>query len=239
MRSIFLILIIVKFLSFVSATEICEKVVFKGKEELLFKLSFLRFTVGEERVSIEEREKDYLIKSFTKSSLFFFYKVNNKLASYISKDSFLPYYFEKDIHEGRTRNFTYIHYSHPSSTLTYAIVHQKIPSFKVSTITLKSPVLDFNSLIYYLRSKGLACNKELNIVLLTSLSPKECTIKVREVAPIYSPLFKRYIPVYKAYDQNNSVIIWFSKEPPYFPIQMKIKISLGYIKAKLVKVENK
>ncbi len=238
-RTIFLITI----LMFTLTNTLASNKLFLVGEELIYTVKMLGLTVGEQKTVVISKltlneEEVFYINSITVSNNFLskFYKLNDKIDTYLGTVDLLPRYIKKEIHEGKYN--CYITASINQGSLTATVSRQKTVDDQVQpeTYQLSRSTHDSVSVIYWLRNQHLNIGDVYNIDILgRELLP--VTIKVVKEEEIKVPLGK--FNTIKVEGKGYDIIVWFTKDSAHLPVKIALKTQGGYLQAFLKEIKNK
>ncbi|MBN1154074.1 DUF3108 domain-containing protein [candidate division KSB1 bacterium] len=173
------------------------------------------------------------IVSEARSSKFFstFFKVRDKVESYMDKDGIFSWRFEKHLREGNYRSDQYVDYDY---------FNQIAVTDKKDTLKIPRCIQDILSAFYYVRLLPLEVGKSIYIDNHTDrkLYPLEVKVLGKERVTVKAGTFDCIViePVLRSdaiFKQRGRLTIWLTDDSRRVPVQMKSKIIIGSITAEL------
>jgi hypothetical protein len=215
---------------------------FSVGEKLTFVIRYGIITAGSSTMSIPQITKIngnevYRIVTEARSSAFFsaFYKVRDRVESYIDRNGLFTWRFEKHLREGNYKADRYVEYDQVNG---WAISNKK------DTIQIPPCVQDILSSFYYIRTQKLEVGKSLFIDnhADNKLYPLEVKVHKKERIKVKAGEFDCVVvePILRAsglFKSKGRLIIWLTDDERKIPVQMKSKIFVGYITAELKEME--
>jgi len=232
--------------AYFDATQSIDRIVpnqaFKVGEKLTFIIRYGPIVAGSSTMAIPEivtinGSETYRIVTEAKSSAFFsaFFKVRDKVESYIDKDGLFTWRFEKHLREGNYRSERIIEYDQINGW----VINNNNDSLRIPPC-----VQDVLSSFYYVRTQQLEVGKSLFIDNHADdmLYPLEVKVHKKERVKVKAGEFDCVViePILRAsglFSHKGRLIIWLTDDERKIPVQMKSKIFIGYITAELEELE--
>ncbi len=207
-------------------------------EELIFSLEYgpIRAGTGAMKVlGIEEinGKECYHVVSEAKSSNFFsyFFKVDDRMDSYIDIHGIFSRKFEKRIREGKFTSDQVITYDQENN----------LAFFKGDSLKISSFVQDALSIFYYVRTQDLEVGKSIIVDSFTDgkLYPLEVAVLRIEEVEVEAGRFECFViePSFRGssvFGQKGKLKIWLTNDERKMIVLMKSKVPFGNIYAKLM-----
>ena len=211
-------------------------------EKLTFVIRYGPVVAGSSTMSIPEielinGEETYKIVTEARSSPFFstFYKVRDRVESYIDRDGLFTWRFEKYLREGKYRADRYVDYDQVNG---WAVTNKK------DSMRIPPCVQDILSSFYYIRTQELKVGKSLYIDnhADNKLYPLEVKVHKKERIKVKAGEFDCVVvePILRAsglFKSKGRLLVWLTDDERKIPVQMKSKIIVGYITAELKMME--
>lgn len=212
---------------------------FQVGEKLIYEVKILGIKAGRQTIKIDSKtklgqEEVYCIISETASSSFFslFYKVYDRIQTYIGVNDLLPRYIKADIHEGGRIRHTETQID--QSDLTAVVREESKPEKKLE-ITPKT--VDITSLIYYLRTKKFEVGDTFDLgIISTGSSVKflNTRVEIVERNTVRVPLGK-FTALLARENKDGRIGIWFSDDKLRLPLKIEATTPVGILSALLEK----
>ncbi|UCE06307.1 MAG: DUF3108 domain-containing protein [bacterium] len=211
-------------------------------EKLTFVIRYGPVVAGSSTMSIPavtniKGNKSYKIVTEARSSAFFstFYKVRDRVESYVDQDGLFSWRFEKHLREGKYRADQLVEYDHVNG---WAVSNKK------DTMKIPPCVQDILSSFYYVRTQELEVGRSLFIDnhADNKLYPLEIKVHKKERIKIRAGEFDCLVvePILRAtglFKSKGRLLVWLTDDERKIPVQMKSKIFIGYITAELKEME--
>lgn len=210
-------------------------------ERLVFELSWFKLKGGTAVMEISEEDvqgrRIYHVSSVTVSNKFVdtFYKVRDRVDSFIYADNLSSYRYKVHQEEGRFRRDKEISFDYSKGTATY------IKDQKASVHSIPSSVQDALSALYYLRTKKVTVGETetINVFEDKKLWQLEVQIlgkeKIQTPAGAFDTIMVKPILKFEGIFQNKGdVYIWLTDDNRRMPVRMRSKIKIGSISADLL-----
>ena len=215
---------------------------FEVGEKLTFAIRYGPVVAGYSTMSIPQITKikgneSYQIVTEARTSGFFsaFFKVRDRVESYIDRDGLFSWRFEKHLREGKYRDDQYVDYDHVNG---WAVSNKK------DTMRIPPCVQDILSSFYYIRTQKLEVGKSLFIDnhANNKLYPLEIKVHKKERVKVDAGEFDCVVvePILRAtglFKSKGRLLVWLTDDKRKIPVQMKSKIFIGYITAELREME--
>lgn len=210
-------------------------------EKLTFSIRWGIIRCGSSYMEVNEKIKlrgrdTYRIVTIARSAPFFdiFYKVRDRIESYIDVEKLYTVRYEKILREGKYKKDTTIIYDHK-----HKVAYENGYKFKIT-----EGIQDVLSSLYYLRTKNLEVGKNFEFDVGTGKKIWPLVVEVVRKEKIKVPLGKfntivviprlREEGIFKA---KGDLEIWLTDDERKIPVKMKSKIEFGTISAVLVKIK--
>jgi len=235
-----LILFLVFFLSLSAFS--AEIISINPGEKLIYRLKLFNFPIGRQEFKIEKsvQLKDhfvYPLSSQIKTSEFVskFFRLDDKMESWVEVNSFFPRWVKIDFHEARDyRNFEIEINPEQGRVIIEDKIKGKTWEKKLDKHAPLRP-LDLLSLIYWLRTQPLKVGKTIPALLLDCNTLEKIEIKItkKEKVETYAGTFETFLCSYQG---KTDIKVWFSADEDHLPVQMWVKTTVGTLIASLVDV---
>ena len=222
---------------FLPAGECAGSGTFSPGEELNFRIIYLAMPAGTAKLRVEENTKldgvpVYHFKAEARSSTVFslFYRVRDRVESFVDITTFLPLRFEKHLREGpRYKNDEITAFDHTNSS---AETEGKKTSISEGT-------QDVLSSLYYLRSLPLDVGKSVFVNVNADEKNYRVEIKVlrKEIMKKWGKNINTIVvqPVIKdvtlggIMKEKGNVLIWLSDDEKKIPLFIEAKVVIGHL----------
>ncbi len=222
---------------------------FSPGEELVFsvKYEFIKLATGIFRISKNEKinnRETILITSdaFTLPFYDSFYKVRDKIFSYVDAKSLISYKHIKIQREGNKKINEVVIYDYPNNKVKifYTKYSDNESKHREEEVKIDKYVFDPFTALYYLRTKQLEVNKVITIPVSSSEDIYDLQVRVLKREKVKVPagefdcfmvrpvLLKEGIFLHKG-----DMDVWLTADEYKIPVKMKSKIVIGSIKADL------
>ena len=219
---------------------VLPNVPWKG-ERLVFELSWFKLKGGTATMEVAEEyaqgKKSYHISAITASNSFVdtFYKVRDRVDSFIYADNLSSHRYKVHQEEGSFRRDKEITFDYLKGTATY------IKDQKTSVYSIPSSVQDAFSALYYLRTKKITVGKTetLNVFEDKKLWQVEVQVlgkeKIQTPAGVFDTIMVKPILKFEGiFQRKGDVYIWLTDDERKMPVRMRSKIKIGSISADLI-----
>lgn len=179
----------------------------------------------------------YHIVTNTRSNKFFstFFKVEDRVESFMDQDGLFSWRFEKHLREGKYRADQYVEFDHIKRI---AVTDGK------DTLRIPPCVQDILTAFYYVRILPMEVGTSLFIDSQADrkLYPLEVKIYRKERITIRAGTFDCIVvePMLRSdaiFKQRGRLTIWLTDDQRRIPVQMKSKVLIGHITAELERME--
>lgn len=232
-----------------SALDLChmQNETFEGGEHLNYILyynwNFIWLSAGEVDFYINETPSFYEIKAYGKTypSYEWFFTVRDTFHTYIDKETLLPIYFERAVHEGNFDFYSKIEFDQEAqSAVCYKGKTKK--DAKRTDLQLESCMHDVLSVLYSVRNMKVdrldeGSNFPVEVCLDSETFPLQVTYMGEETKKIrnkgvqntlhFSP---ETIPG-EVFEEGSRIHIWASNDQNKVPLLIESPVSVGSIKA--------
>jgi hypothetical protein len=223
---------------------------FSPGEKLSYGIKWGIIPVGEGILSVhplhEINGKDaYHFELKVTSSPFFdsFYKVRNKISSYVATDLTRSYYYTKIQREGRTKRDIIVEFDWDTNHAGYSNFGKKKPPVSIFPGTL-----DPLSVLYFARLQNLDQIEEVSVPVTDG---RKCiigkaNIVKRENITIGSDVFDTYLlepdieEIGGIFEKakNAKIRIWLTADNRRIPVRIESKVPIGSFTAELISIVN-
>ncbi len=219
---------------------------FQTGEKLTYVLKLRGIPLGRQIFEVRDglrigRRSTYLLFSSVKSSRFlsFFYYINDELESFADTDTLYSVRSRIRFHEGRqSRNYE-VEIDMDSMKALFEDKNNK----KKWEREVSFPILDFVSLIYWLRTQNYAVGETFSIFFIDtgpdSGEVKEVKVQVGEVEQISTYVGTFSAISYLQASEDNRITVWISQEEGNIPVKFQLNTRLGAMTAYLAKIEGR
>ncbi len=218
-----------------------ENSAFRPGEYLEFEIAWKFFKAGTATMSVADtlyRDRPcYHIKTTARSSstIDAFYKVRDRVESFVDKEGLFPWKFEKHLREGKFRRDRFTEFDQT----------RQIATLKKDTIDVPPYVQDILSRFYYVRILPLEVGKHFDIENLTDrkVYPLRILVHKKETVKVPAGRFKCIVvePVLRGeglFNQKGRLMIWLTDDVRKMPVMMKSEVFIGTVDVKLRKYRN-
>lgn len=164
----------------------------------------------------------------------FFYKIDDRVDSFFTPDSFLPIRFTKSIREGSYKENLSCDFHNEDGIAIYS---------DGDTVELAPSAKDYLASIYYVRTLDLSEKREITLVNHTNKKNYELKVKVHTREEIRTPLGDFECIVVDLISESGgmfsrgSLRVWLTDDERRIPVQLETKLPIGSIIALLRKLE--
>jgi hypothetical protein len=178
----------------------------------------------------------YHIVTTAESNKFFdpFFKVRDRVETFIDMDGIFPWKFEKHIREGKFQSDKYVEYDQ----YNHLVVMDK------DTLSVQEYVQDVLSSFYYIRTIPLEVGKSVDIDNYGDgkIYPLKILVHKKQQIQVPAGTFNCIVvePVMRVegiFNQTGRLAIWLTDDERRIPVLMKSKIIIGSIDVRLKKIE--
>lgn len=228
--------------AYFDATQSIDRVVqndaFKVGEKLTFIIRYGPVVAGSAIMGIPKIVKHrgvecFKIQTEARSSSFFsvFFKVKDKVISYMDREGLFTWGFEKHLREGSYSADQIVEYDQFNG---WAVTNKK------DSLQIPPCVQDILTSFYFIRTQPLEVGKSifLDNHADNKLYPLEIKVHKRERVKVKAGTFDCVIvePILRAsgiFKSKGRLLVWLTDDERKIPVQMKSKIIIGYITAEL------
>ncbi len=189
------------------------------------------------KIVIKMGRECYKIQTEARSSAFFsaFFKVRDKVISYMDKNGLFSWGFEKHLREGKYSSDRIVVYDQYNG---WAVTNKK------DSLRIPPCVHDILTSFYFIRTQKLEVGKSLFLDnhADNKLYPLEIKVHKKERIRVKAGTFDCIVvePILRAeglFKSKGRLLVWLTDDERKIPVQMKSKILIGYITAELKKME--
>lgn len=228
-----------------------DKLTLRVGEKLTYAVYWMKMPVGRGVTHVKaiteiDGELVYQLVSYTKANKFIrlFYKVDDRITSYVTVDGFRPLRFEKKLEEGKRKKEETIEFDWEKKTATYYKGIGKNRK-KRKTISIKENTQDPLSCMFFLRSMQMKVGEERIMTVSTgkkswdvSVKPVGKTkLKIRNVGTFNVLCLEPTVDFEGLFVHDRKLTIWLDEETK-IPLMVLADIPIGSIKLILCDVEN-
>ncbi len=227
-----------------SAFRKLENKAFQVGEHLVFDIAYKFVVAGTATMSIPDTQwvhgrPCYHVVTTAKSSTFFdmFFKVRDRVETFIDMEGLFPWKFEKHIQEGKYRADRYVEYDQINHI---AIHNQK------DTLAVPPYVQGVLSSFYYVRTVPLEVKKSFDIDNYGDgkLYPLRVLVHRKMRVEVPAGVFDCIVvePVLRSegiFNQKGRLAIWLTDDERRIPVLMKSKVLVGSIDVRLKAIEKR
>lgn len=219
---------------------------FQIGEKLTYVLKLRGIPVGTQVLEVRDGHRirghsTYLLFSSVKSSRFlsFFYYIDDELESFVDTDTLYSVRSRIRFHEGRH----FRNYEVEIDMDKMKALFEDKNSKKRWEREVSFPIVDFVSLIYWLRTQNHTVGETFSVFFIdtgpNSGQVREIKIQVEEVEQVstYAGTFSaiRYLQA----SRGNRITVWISQEEGNIPVKFQLSTRIGAVTAYLAKVEGR
>jgi len=186
-------------------------------------------------IEIVDGRPTYHVVSTTRTNEIFslFFKVRDRIESFIDVEGIFPRRFEKYIREGKYRSRTTVFYDQENGLALTSDDTTRVPPY----------VQDFISSLYFIRTQNLKVGESifLDIFQGDKIYPLEVKILRRERVKVDAGTFDCLVVelVTKGtglfFKKGGTLVVWLTDDERKMPVLMKSKVKIGSISAELVR----
>jgi hypothetical protein len=218
---------------------------FEIGETLIYDIKLFGIRAGWQKAEVERitnisNETTYHIVWEVGTSKFFrrFYKLHDRIHTYISTEDYLPRHLEKHIYEGGYTEHTVIDFDQKNQKV---IMIKTCPNKNIfgKKILIKScpKTFDAVSLIYYLRKMDLKAGKDIEVGVISGEKVINVKIKITK-----GPKLKTKLGEFETIFAERSpgeTQIWFSDDDLHLPLKIQTQTPIGTLTAILTEIIRK
>ena len=218
-----------------------ENRAFRVGEHLVFEVVYGVIHAGTGTLSIPDTQwvhgrPCYHIVTTAKSHKFFdsFYKVRDRIESFMDIEGMFSWRFEKHIREGKYKRDRFAAYDFPNSRIIT----------KRDTIAVDKQIQDIMSAFYLVRTLPLEVGKHLVVESFSdrNVHPVRVLIHAKDRVNVPAGTFDCIVvePVLQeagVFNQKGRIAVWVTDDERRMPVLMKSKVLVGSIEARLKSIE--
>lgn len=218
-----------------------ENRAFRVGERLVFDVVYGLIHAGTGTLSIPDTQwvhgrPCYHIVTTAKSHKFFdaFYKVRDRIESFMDMEGTFSWRFEKHIREGKYKRDRFAAYDYPNSRIIT----------RRDTIAVEKQIQDILSAFYYVRMLPLEVGKHLVVDSFSerNVHPVKVLIHAKDRVEVPAGTFDCIVvePVLQEagiFQQKGRIAVWVTDDERKMPVLMKSKVLVGTIDARLRSIE--
>lgn len=230
-----------------------ENRVFAVGEKLHYDIVYKGLTVGHALIQVKAGPTvnglptlQYV--STAQSTKFFdaFFKVRDQNISTVDNASLFSLVFDQTLREGRYRAERHYTFDYEKGTFAASEKRTKKGKIRNKEGTLETPLHDVLSALYFARTRDLAPGQELDLSVFRDNAVKTLPVKIGpELKELKTKLGKlsclRVEPVLQGdslfRSKDNTLVVWMTNDERKLPVLLEAAISVGLVRAKLVKWE--
>lgn len=214
---------------------------FKPGERLVYDVSWFIFSAGESGLEVRELEivngiPCYHFVAWAKSTIAFFFKVDDRVEGYATTETLRPVRFEKYLHEGKYKKDLVINFDLNNGTAKYGS----------EAIPVSMDCRDVLGSFYYFRTMQLPeIGKEIKVCVHTDKKNYPLAIEVlkKEQVEVDAGKFNTVKVILKPapgfeglFRNKGSIWIWFTDDERRIPVKIKAEVPiLGSVNIELKK----
>ena len=221
-----------------------ENKAFAVGEHLVFEIAYKFIKAGTATMSIPDTQwvhgrPCYHIVTTARSNKFFdtFFKVRDRVETFIDMEGLFPWKFEKRIREGKYRTHR---------TVEYDQLNQRVIYNKKDTLAVPPFVQGVLSSFYYVRVLPLEVGKSWDIDNYGDgkMYPLKVLVHKKQKVEVPAGTFNCIVvePVIKGkgiFNQKGRMAIWLTDDERRIPVLMKSKVAIGSIDVRLKSMKTK
>lgn len=218
---------------------------YQAGENLTYKLKYGILSVASGRLQVEKsalrfsNPNAYHLKAFGQTSgIFSVYKVKNKYDSYIDGDTYMPYLYIEDIHEGSYTREEYATFDHKN---------KKVSGRKGTFTSSTEQFFDLVSAYYFSRNLDLSSLKKGDSFKITYFLNDEVAqlgVKYIGIEKIKTALgelecikLSPEISPGRIFRKDSQLFLWVTNDGNRIPVKAHVEIIVGSVTMELVKAE--
>ncbi|TYP98472.1 uncharacterized protein DUF3108 [Sphingobacterium allocomposti] len=216
---------------------------YKEGEKLTYKLRYGIISAATGTLKVEKSKlrfsnpNVYHLSAFGQTSGAFsvFYTVKNQYDSYIDGDTYLPYLYTEDIHEGSYTRREYATFDHKS---------KKVTGKKGTFTSPTSQFFDLLSAYYFSRNLDLSSLKKggtFKISYFLNDEVAQLGVRYLGVEKIKTPLgtveclkFSPEITPGRIFKKDSQLLLWVTNDGNRIPVKAQVEILIGSVTMELV-----
>ena len=211
-------------------------------EHLVFEIAYGFITAGTATMGIPDTQwvegrPCYHVVTTAKSSKFFdaFFKVRDRVETFIDMEGLFPWRFEKHIREGKYRADRYVEYDQRN---------RRVIADNKDTLAVSPYIQGVLSSFYYVRTMPLRVGESFDIDNYGDgkIYPLKVLVHKKERVEVPAGRFDCIVvePVLRVegiFKQKGRLAIWLTDDERKIPVLMKSKVLIGSIDARLKRME--
>ena len=228
-----------------------DKLTLKPGEKLVYSVRWTKVPVGRAVLHVKDMteidgKSAYHLAAYTRANriIRLFYKVDDRITSYVEADSFRPMKYEKRLREGKRKKDESIEFDWEKKEAIY-LEFKESKQKKRKVIPFVGEVQDALSCLYFLRGLPLEVGKECTIKVVTEekcwdlvIKPiKKTKVKLRKLGKFDALLIEPTVDFEGLFVHDRKLKIWLDEETK-IPLMMLADIPIGSIRLVLCSVEN-
>lgn len=228
---------------FAAGGENLKNLPFTEGEDLIYEISWLGIPAGMGRLHIKDRlvkdEREMLHIEYSAISSDFlssFYRVEDRAETFMDAAGLFPWNFRLKVREGRNKRDVETVFDQ----INHKAVFKKDKDDPVE-VSVPPAVQDAFSSLYYLRTKNLVVGEKVIIEVFEDKKNWQVEVNIlkKERIKIYSGevdtiLVKPLLKYEGIFQRKGDVYIWLTDDDKKIPVQVKTKVLIGSVYAKIV-----
>ncbi|MCS7037325.1 MAG: DUF3108 domain-containing protein [Saprospiraceae bacterium] len=229
---------------------------FQAGEKLTYKVyynwNFVWLSAGEVTFEVNEDDRQYHFRAVgnTYESYEWFYQVHDSYNSWADKNTLLPRYSERSIHEGNYRIFERIQFDQSGRKATVWRAPKRGDPETRTEHSVQDRVFDVLSSLYYLRTldfsdKAAGAEHPFRIFMDQEEYPlrmrylgKEKNTKIRGLGRFNTLKFQPQVIVGNIFSDDSKMTVWVSDDENRIPLLVETPIAVGSVKMVLKEHKN-
>lgn len=229
---------------------------FQPGERLTYKVyynwNFVWLAAGEVTFEVNEDDRQYHFRAVgnTYESYEWFYQVHDVYNSWTDKNTLLPRYSERSIHEGNYRIFERIQFDQSNRKATVWRATRRGDPETRTEHGVQERVFDVLSSLYYLRTldfsdKAAGAEHPFRIFMDQEEYPlrmrylgKEKNTKIRGLGRFNTMKFQPQVVVGNIFSDDSKMTVWVSDDENRIPLLLETPIAVGSVKMVLKEHKN-
>jgi hypothetical protein len=207
--------------------------VYRPGEKLTFDVKWYAITAGEATMEVAPAGTDWQFIARARSTLVFFFKVDDRIESVSTRDRLLPLRFEKHLHEGSHRKDLSMTFDRAAAAATYYWT-DKEGRHHAYPYPLGPDCRDLLGAFYWFRTMELPpVGREVNLCVHTDKTNYPLAVKVlgRETIRVpagefHTVLIKPRLNFEGLFRQRGDVLIWMTDDEARIPVLVQSKVFL-------------
>lgn len=227
------------------------KLTLKPGEKLVYSVYWMKVPVGRAVLHVKDMtevdgKSAYHITAYTRANriIRLFYKVDDRITSYVEVDGFRPLKFEKQLREGKRKKDERIDFDWEKKEAIY-LEFKGSKQKKRKIMPLVEGAQDVLSCLYFMRGLRMEVGKECAIKVITEekcwnlvIKPiKKTKVKLRKLGKFDALLIEPIVDFEGLFVHDRKLQIWLDEETK-IPLIILADIPIGSIRLVLRSVEN-